>query len=497
MTVLYNTAGQPLCSRDTARNKQCSQPVKTAGEACFAHRNLPLGTAEAADLLEQDDMGAGIGGPEGLSAENTILAMSDSKWNAGLEPQEEALAATVVAGQPSILWGLPGTGKTSILYSIADSMGLPMQPEGGSVVINAAQRDPTDFIGLPFVVDYEPPVGVDPEKVGYSQATEEVPPKWALELNAKGGVLFIDEINTAPPSVQKALLSIVQERRIGSMHLGDNVHVVMAANPPDSMNGNIPLDPAMANRLCHLEWEPSLRRFTTALLSGSFPKVSPPDPRQDPDALSGAKQNERAILAAFLESKGAGALVKMPDKDSEAERGWPSPRSWMGLSNTLASATVIGASSTAKDRIIKGMVGEGIGREFQTYRRNMNLPRPQDIISGKFPISKLTGVGDGDKLMASAMALIGYVSDGISDKSVSMQEKQHRFSRYLDVMGEVADAKKGDVAAHSIRRIFKMLNSEENRSFYSYVISQSDALKKLSSVLKKSGLSIDDINRDN
>ena len=55
---------------------------------------------------------------------------------------------------------------------------------------------------------------------------------WRL-AEAGRGLLFLDELSTAPPAVQAALLRVVLERVVGDLTLPDEVAVVAAANPPD------------------------------------------------------------------------------------------------------------------------------------------------------------------------------------------------------------------------------------------------------------------------
>ena len=111
------------------------------------------------------------------------------------------------------LWGAPGTGKTSAIKAMADAAGLPCE------TVIAAIREPSDFSGLPVIVD-----GV----------VRFAPPRWAERLAEAGrGLLFLDEISTAPPAVQAALLRVVLERVVGDLELPEGIVVVAAANPPE------------------------------------------------------------------------------------------------------------------------------------------------------------------------------------------------------------------------------------------------------------------------
>ena len=98
----------------------------------------------------------------------------------------EALTIAISAGVPVLLWGSPGTGKTSAVVALAEAVGWPCEVVIGSI------REPTDFGGLPVVHD---------------GGVKLAPPAWAQRLVEAGhGLLFLDELTTAPPAVQAAML---------------------------------------------------------------------------------------------------------------------------------------------------------------------------------------------------------------------------------------------------------------------------------------------------
>ncbi len=115
----------------------------------------------------------------------------------------EALALAVSVRVPVLFWGSPGTGKTSVVRSLAEAIGLPVR-----------DRDRLDprAVGLRRSADRQPRRRLPASRLR--------PAGWAQRLAAAGnGVLFFDEISTAPPAVQAALLRVVLERTVGDLEL--------------------------------------------------------------------------------------------------------------------------------------------------------------------------------------------------------------------------------------------------------------------------------------
>jgi MoxR-like ATPase len=106
------------------------------------------------------------------------------------DPQLEALALAVSANLPVLLWGEPGIGKSARIEQLAAGLGVPLE------TVIASVHEPSDFAGLPVI-------GNDPAGTGVTMA----PPDWAVRLAAAGhGIVFFDELSSAPPAVQAALL---------------------------------------------------------------------------------------------------------------------------------------------------------------------------------------------------------------------------------------------------------------------------------------------------
>jgi hypothetical protein len=273
----------------------------------------------------------------------------------------EAAAVAIAARIPVLLWGAPGTGKTSMIRSLAASAGLPCE------TVIASIREPADFAGLP-VVHTQP---------GGLPSVDLAPPRWAIRLRDAGrGLLFFDEISTAPPAVQAALLRVVLERTVGDLELPPDVAMVAAANPPEQAADGWDLTPPLANRFCHLDWPADPREIADGLAGGwPVPRV----PELAPD-WSGRVTVSRSWVAGFLRVRPALAL-EVPDEISSAGRAWPSPRTWDMAAVLLTAARGAGADDTVLSHLIRGTVGPGAGAEFLTWLVEADLPDPEAVLA--------------------------------------------------------------------------------------------------------------------
>jgi hypothetical protein len=231
-------------------------------------------------------------------------------------------------------------------------------------VVIGSIREPTDFGGLPVVVD---------------GGVRLAPPAWTQRLLAAGhGLLFLDELTTAPPAVQAAMLRVVLERAVGDVKLPPAVRVVAAANPPEEAADGWELAPPLANRLVHIDW-PTDGRYIAAGLAVGFPLPSL-------FALDGGRADEtgrltaRATVAAFLEVR-PDLVLQLPRSAAESGRGWPSPRSWEAVATLLAACAAAGASEDARDALVMGAVGDGAGIEFLSWFEHLDLPDPEAVLA--------------------------------------------------------------------------------------------------------------------
>ncbi|WP_328387489.1 AAA family ATPase [Nocardia sp. NBC_00416] len=275
--------------------------------------------------------------------------------------QLEALTLAVAADLPVLLWGEPGIGKTAALTQLAESLDLPL------TTVIASVHEPSDFSGLPIIGD-------DPAEHGVPMA----PPDWAVRLVRAGrGLLFLDELSTAPPAVQAALLRLVLERRIGALRLPPGVRIVAAANPRSSAADGWELSPPLANRFVHLQWTHD-HDVVVRGLGGTWPRATLP--RLDPGKFAEAVAFARRAVCGLLTAR-PNLVHQLPTSETRRGGAWPSPRSWDMTVRLIAFATAAGSAGDVLSLLIRGTVGDGPGFELLNSIDRMDLPDPEALLA--------------------------------------------------------------------------------------------------------------------
>jgi ATPase family associated with various cellular activities (AAA) len=357
-----------------------------------------------------------------------------------------ALALAIGARVPVLLWGGAGLGKSSAVREMARDAGLPCE------TVIASIREPSDFAGLPIVAE-------DGSSVHFA------PPSWASRLAALGrGVLFLDEISTAPPAVQAALLRVVLERTVGDLELPSDVTVVAAANPPEQAADGWDLSPPLANRFCHLDWDLTAADWAEGLIAGfSQPSV----PELPDDLLLREVTTARAGIAAFVTAR-SHLLHAHPGNEAAAGRAWPSPRSWDMAARLAAACRASGAGEMVMALLVAGSVGPGAAAEYLAWSEDLNLPDPEEVL--RDPESfRLPERGD-----RAYAALVSITAAVLADNTVS------RWEAAWTAIAAATQANHADIAVVAVRSL--TAHRPEG------AVPPPDVLLKMTPVLRTAGL---------
>jgi len=140
---------------------------------------------------------------------------------------------------PVMLWGPPGVGKSQIISQIASSHDVKV------IDIRLSQMEPSDLRGIPFrngdSVEWAPP-SILPN----------------AERHGNKGILFLDEITSAPPSVSAAAYQLILDRKLGEYHVPEGWAIFAAGNRQGDRGVTYTMPAPLANRFSHFELETHL-----------------------------------------------------------------------------------------------------------------------------------------------------------------------------------------------------------------------------------------------
>jgi len=201
----------------------------------------------------------------------------------------------------------------------------------------AILRDPVDLRGLPSVAD---------------GSARWLPPSDLpnAERDGKEGILFLDELNAAPASVQAACFGLVLDRKVGEYKLPDGWRIVAAGNRQSDRAAAQRMPTALANRFAHIDVNADHEDFVE---------------------WAEANGIDHGVID-FIKFR-PGLLHNMEGAD---QRAFPTPRSWSMVSRL--SKLPMERQLTA----VEGVVGKGAAAEYMGFVRLRNqLPSLKEILA--------------------------------------------------------------------------------------------------------------------
>lgn len=164
----------------------------------------------------------------------------------GFDKVEPLILAALVSGDPILLIGKAGTGKTFLLNSISEAMGLEHRH------YNASFISFDDLVGFPYPSENR-------ETVSFLQTPATI---WGAES------VLIDEISRCKPETQNKFFSIINERKVQGLGLTGLRYRWAAMNPftstgdEEDYEGSQPLDQALADRFAFIIEVPDWSELT-------------------------------------------------------------------------------------------------------------------------------------------------------------------------------------------------------------------------------------------
>jgi len=270
----------------------------------------------------------------------------------------------IKAEKPFYVRGTMGIGKSMTIRSVAKKIAeerkleyteTEVGKEGtyGLIDIRASQLDPSDLRGIPF-----PENGV----------TRWLPPSW-LPTGGKG-VIFFDEINLSPPTIQAALYQLILDRRCGDYILPDGWTIIAAGNRSSDKGHTFPMSGPLKDRFSH-----------AVLL--------PPSKDEWRDwALENGIISDIIGFMEFNESM----LHKFDSKSKDY--AFPTHRSWATANELIKD--IKGTSDEELNDIFlltSSCVGEGAAREYQAFVKLKKKIKLDDIINNPSRVKEIKDAG--------------------------------------------------------------------------------------------------------
>ena len=294
--------------------------------------------------------------------------------------------------RPVFIWGPPGVGKSEIVDTITQ------ERAGMMIDLRLALMEPTDLRGIPY---YN-------EKTGQMMwAPPADLPTQELADQFECIVLFLDEMNQAPQSVQAAAYQLILNRRLGTYTLPDNVLIVAAGNRESDRGVAYRMPSPLANRFVHLEMGVDFDDWQVWALENKI----------------------HSDVVGYLTSNKMDLFNFDP---KTASRAFATPRSWTFTSQLMPQEGETIEDSKLHD-LVAGTVGDGVATKFMAHRAiSGKLPNPTDILSGK--VKTLSREGKEISAMFSLTASLCYELKEFAEKnkgSDKLYEMANNFFKFM------------------------------------------------------------------
>ena len=295
---------------------------------------------------------------------------------------------------PMMVWGQPGAGKSDIVKAVGALTGRPI------IDIRLLLKDPTDLSGIPFInsdgeMGFAPPADLpvsdmkaDELRVHLAELKEELESRGISEellksmsdkelatlavlqnkikslmnrLDMTRAIILLDELSSAPPSLQAAALQLVLDRMVGTYLLPKDVVIFGAGNRASDKTEHYEMPMPLRNRLRHVELVIDSEQWIKWAISE---KVHP--------SIVGLIKVKPTLLNRF------------PDALKFMQYAFATPRTWKQASDVLYFSENKKANSKIIHSRMSSIIGSGTASEFISHLKYVHrLASPESIATGK------------------------------------------------------------------------------------------------------------------
>lgn len=296
----------------------------------------------------------------------------------------KAVKAVVAAGNVPNIVGTAGIGKSALVNDLARQMDAQLF----TTVVSLAEKGDLS-IPVPPLRDeafvktnqYGTLANV---QFGYSQTLVEIVEN-AEQHPEQPIIWFLDEFNRGTSAVQSELMNVVLQRQVNSLHLPEQVHIIIAENPDSTMDGFgesdyavTPADAAIKDRTVRLVMRASL----TDWLAWARAKIA-------------GKQRIAPLVIKYLQEH--------PDQLNQTATDLaPTPRAWQRVSQNLRQLQKLPAVEQQQlmPDVFSGDLGVETGTDFASFvLEGTKLSADDFMTKSAAEISKsLQSLSEGERL---------------------------------------------------------------------------------------------------
>jgi hypothetical protein len=287
---------------------------------------------------------------------------------------------------PIFIEGPPGVGKSAVSREVDEDMDAQLRKDNknrafGWLDTRASQHDPTDFRGIPAVIDREA-LWLPPADIPF-EGNKNIPER---------GIWFLDEVTSAPPLVQAVLYQAILDHKIGEHTLKKGWYIMAAGNRIEDRAVTYRMSSALANRFTHINFEVNID-----------------------DWIDWAVKNQvNPNIIMFLRFKPA---LIFDFKADSSEKAFCSPRTW-----DFASRHINLVPTKLLPEVLNGTIGKGPTAEFMAFLKlQTELPDPKTIF-------------DGDNFVPKKLDLTYALVGALATRAAGMKqyERMLQYSKHLD-----------------------------------------------------------------